>query len=192
MISKSIRCFLVLILVVGLPLLAQTGSKPATPAIQTVGTNPNPPGGHMDHKPAVGNHVKSTTTATTAATTTATTTTTTTATKKKTTHRMSGSAKTRIYNDSTRLASLLQDVQSNANVSEAMWKTVANEANALANRIYGYTSGNATARAAARDLRTHVREMRTAALAGDAPGARSHAGQALPFAYTLIDWSAPK
>jgi hypothetical protein len=94
-----------------------------------------------------------------------------------------------VYNDATRLAALLRDAQTTVSLSAASWRTIANEANALANRIYGRTAGNRTARAAARDLRTHVREMRTAALKGDAAAARDHANQALPFAYTLIDWA---
>lgn len=98
-------------------------------------------------------------------------------------------SKMRVSNDATRLASILQDVQANINVSSDAWRTVVNEANSLANRIYGNTSGNATARAAARDLRMHVREMRKAALNGDAAGARQHAREALPFAYTLDDWA---
>jgi len=99
---------------------------------------------------------------------------------------------TRVWNDATRLAALLNDAQTNANLSANTWKVIANEANALANRIYGNTAGNSQARSAAKDLRMHVREMRAAALAGDAAGAKSHASQALPFAYTLIDWSMQK
>ena len=57
MISKSIRCLAVLICVIAFPLWAasqQQTETTATAAIQTVGTNPNPPGGHLDHplKPA--------------------------------------------------------------------------------------------------------------------------------------------
>lgn len=96
--------------------------------------------------------------------------------------------RTRVWNDATRLAAVLSDVQSTrANLSAATWKSTANEANMLANRIYARSGG----RAAARDLRTHVREMRAAALKGDSDGARSHAGMALPFAYQIIDWAMP-
>jgi hypothetical protein len=87
-------------------------------------------------------------------------------------------------------AALLRDVQHDVPVSPAMWRTIANEANTLANRLYARTSRSAKARRAATDLRMHVREMRAAALKGDAAGARRHAGEALPFAYRLIDWSA--
>ena len=98
-------------------------------------------------------------------------------------------SKPRVLETSTRLASLLSDVQTKSTVNEATWRVIANEANALANKVYGYTSGNSTARAAARELRMHVREMRKSALAGDAEGARKHAAEALPFAYKLIDWA---
>jgi len=96
----------------------------------------------------------------------------------------------RVHNDAARLAALLRDVQGNIPYSDATWKAIANEANTLANRVYAGTVGNKAAHAAARDLRTHVREMRSAAMKGDAAGARSHAGMALPFAYTVIDWAA--
>lgn len=98
----------------------------------------------------------------------------------------------RVFNDATRLAALLNDAQTGSNLSADTWKVIANEANALANRIYGNTAGNSVARSAARDLRMHVRQLRTAALAGDAAAAKSHASQALPYAYTLIDWSQAK
>lgn len=100
--------------------------------------------------------------------------------------------KPRVWNDATRLGALLHDVQArNITFSEAVWRTVANEANMLANRIYGNTAGDSTARAAADDLRDHVREMRTAALAGNAAEARRHAALAQPFAHRLIEWSMP-
>ncbi len=100
--------------------------------------------------------------------------------------------KARVYNDSTRLAALLNDAQTTITVSSDVWRVVANEANSLANRIYGATGGNATARAAARNAREHVRLFRQAALAGDAAGARTHATEAMTYVTKLIDWSAPK
>ena len=96
----------------------------------------------------------------------------------------------RVYNDATRLAALLHDAQSNINYGEATWRAIANEANSLANRIYAGTVGNRTAHGVAKDIRGHVREMREAALKGDAAGARSHAAQALPFDYKIIDWAS--
>ncbi|HEY3052187.1 MAG TPA: hypothetical protein VGK04_02235 [Thermoanaerobaculia bacterium] len=124
---------------------------------------------------------------------TTTTTTTTTTTKTRLRHKTTTTApvKTRVYNDATSLAALLNDAQTTVTVSADAWKTIGNEANSLANRLYGATSGNSTARAAATDARTHVREFRKAALAGDAEGARSHANMAMPFVTKLIEWSMP-
>lgn len=126
-------------------------------------------------------------------TTTTTTKTTTTKTTHKKMHRATASTATkeRVYADASRLAALLDDAQTNITVSSDVWKVVANEANSLANRLYGSTAVNATARAAARDARVHVRKFRDAALAGDAAGARTHASEAMPFVTQLIDWSAP-
>lgn len=95
---------------------------------------------------------------------------------------------TKVWNDATRLAALLSDVQHTGNFEPATWKVVANEANMLANRIYAGASGK-TAKAAAKDLRTHVRQMRDSAMGGDASGARQHANEAQPFVYQIIDWS---
>jgi hypothetical protein len=104
--------------------------------------------------------------------------------REKITHRSE-----RVWTDATRLAGLLRDVQVEVNVSESMWRTIVNEANTLANRIYANTSRSAAARSLARDLRTHVGEMRAGALRGDAAGARKHANEASAFAYRLIDWA---
>jgi hypothetical protein len=101
-------------------------------------------------------------------------------------------AKMRVGADAARLSTILHDVQTSVNLSEGTWKVIVNEANTLANRIYGHTAGNKNARRLARDLRMHVREMRKAALAGDAAGAKSHAGEALPYAHQLEDWAAGK
>jgi len=96
----------------------------------------------------------------------------------------------RAYNDATRLASLLHDVNSSANVtmSDTTWRTISNEANTLANRVYANTNG--TTRTAARDARMHVREMRASAIKGDANGARQHAALAMPFVHTVINATA--
>jgi hypothetical protein len=98
--------------------------------------------------------------------------------------------KARVHDYSTRLASLLSDAQSKATLTPATWKAIANEANALANKLYASAAVNAKARGLARDARAHVREMHKAAMKGDAEGAKAHAGMALPFVYQLIDWSA--
>ncbi|HSP35000.1 MAG TPA: hypothetical protein VLU46_11840 [Thermoanaerobaculia bacterium] len=103
----------------------------------------------------------------------------------------SPSSKTGVYNDATRLAALLQDAQATSNVDASVWKVVANEANSLANRLYGATGGNSTARKAATSARTHVRQFRDAAMSGDAAGARTHASEAMQYVTQLIDWSMP-
>src|SRR5215212_3186732 len=97
--------------------------------------------------------------------------------------------KARVHDYSTRLAALLADTQGKATIGPAGWKAIANEANALANKLYAASSVNAKARGLARDARAHVREMHKAAMKGDADGARAHAAMALPFVYPLIDWS---
>lgn len=99
--------------------------------------------------------------------------------------RMVNTTKTRIQNDATRLAALLADTQGTATLSPASWKAIANEANALANRLVATTAGNKSLRKTAVDARAHVREMHSAAMKGDAAGAKAHAGMALPFVYQL-------
>ena len=99
-------------------------------------------------------------------------------------------SKPRVHDYSTRLAALLSDTQGSANISPAGWKAIANEANALANKLYAATHVNKTARGLARDARAHVREMHKAAMKGDAAGAKAHAAMAMPFVHKLIDWSS--
>ena len=101
-----------------------------------------------------------------------------------------GARNPRVWLDATRIGALLRDLQTEVTLSPALWRTIGNEANTLANRLYARTSRNAEARRAATSLRVHVRELRAAALRGDAAGARRHAAEALPFAYALIEWSA--
>ncbi len=94
------------------------------------------------------------------------------------------------YDYATRLAALLADTQGKATLSADAWKKVGNEGNALANKLYASTSGKN--RTAAKEARTHVREMRAAAMKGDADGAKMHAGMALPYVYQIIEATAPK
>jgi len=104
---------------------------------------------------------------------------------------MRGTSRERVWNDSSRLAALLSDAQKTINFDSNTWRVVANEANMLSNRIYANASSK-TARNAAKELRMHVRQFRDAAMNGDATSARTHASEALPFAYQLIDWSGAK
>ena len=169
----------------------------ATAAIETMGTNPNPPGQAkggstaMKHKRTRNDASQSTTTAPGTMTNSSSGTSAGGGMHHKSTRSHSGSSKGSVWNDTTRLEALLTDAQTNVNVDGNSWKRVGNEANALAERIYAHASGNPTARSAARDLRTHVRELRGAAMKGDAAGVRTHAGLALPYAYKLVDWSTP-
>lgn len=168
------RCLMIASVAAALPLFAQT------PANETMGINPA---------------AKNPTTGTQSSVITSTTTTT--HTRSMAHHRIhaiskSSSSSQAVWTDATRLAALLSDSQGKVAINAAAWKVVANEANTLANRLVARSGGNATARKAASQVRTHVREMRTAAMAGDADGARTHAGMALPFVYQLIEWSAPK
>ena len=80
--------------------------------------------------------------------------------------------------DLSRLEAILLDAQNDkVTISADAWRVSGNEAVTLANRIKGGS--------AAKNLRMHVREMRDAALKGDAAGARTHASEALPFAEQL-------
>ena len=84
-------------------------------------------------------------------------------------------------NDVSRLQAILLDAQdTKVTFSADAWRITGNEAASLANRIAANSK-----QSAARDLRTHVRQMRDAALKGDADGARAQAGMALPFANQL-------
>lgn len=94
-----------------------------------------------------------------------------------------------VWTDATRLAALLHDLRTEVNISESLWRTIANEANTLANRIHGRTARARSARALATEVRTHVRALRQSALRGDAPSARRHASEAMPSLYQLIDWA---
>lgn len=96
-----------------------------------------------------------------------------------------------VYAHATKLATILQDAQTSANITSPAWKSVANEAHYLTNMLMSDT-GVHDAHELARDARTHVRLMRTAAGNGDAATARAEAKAALEPVTKLIDWSAPK
>jgi hypothetical protein len=163
MLKKTLISLLILASVLVLPIVAQTPPAPA--ANQTMGTNP-----------------AATTTTVTKKTTTTT----------KTVHRKTMRAVHHggAYDDASRLAALLADTQGKAMLSPASWKAIANEGNALANKLYAATSGKN--RTAAKEARTHVRLMHAAAMKGDADGAKSHAAMALPYVYKIIEATAPK
>lgn len=97
----------------------------------------------------------------------------------------------RVTNDVNRLEAILLSVRSDATISADAWRRIGNEANVLAYRIYANTAAT-EGRSIAADLRKHVREMRTAAMNGNAAEARAHAAMALPFAYRLDDWASKR
>lgn len=171
MLLKSLRCVLILAGAAALPLYGQT-----PPANETMPTNPSTSTTTTATKPVHGKKAKAD------ATTTTTTTTASTSTKTKTMpakhHRvrhtgMSGSQ----HAYAERLAALLTDVQDKASLTPASWKSISGEAWRLASRLRGKDGAEA---------RKHVREMREAAMKGDADGARSHASMALPYVMKLI------
>ena len=95
-----------------------------------------------------------------------------------------------MYDDATRLASLLADTQDKASISPAAWKTIANEATTYTGRMYLHRTPKTSDDV--KNARKHVLEMHDAALKGDADGARMHAGLALPYVYKVIEATTPK
>ncbi len=171
-ISKSVSWLVALGTLAIAPVAILQAQSTATAATQTVGLNPNA------SNPAATTGDKTTAPATTPAA------------KPHHKHAAGGSKKTTLA-DATRLGTLLEDVQTNATLPAATWTSVSREADALADRIYSKTGGHGKAHEAAKDLRTHVREMRAAAKSGDAAGAKTHASEALPFANQIADWATP-
>ena len=95
-----------------------------------------------------------------------------------------------LNSDATRLAGLLADTQDKATISAAAWKSIANEATTYAGRLYLHRTPKISDDVKA--ARRHVLEMLDAAEKGDADGAKSHAGLALPYVYKVIDATTPK
>jgi len=95
-----------------------------------------------------------------------------------------------LYENSTRLASLLADTQDKATISADSWKRIANEALTYAGRLY--LNRTPKTDTDVKEARKHCLEMHTAALKGDADGAKSHAARALPYVYKVIEATGPK
>ncbi len=170
------------------PLFAQSTTTQQNPPA----TSTAPVSGHgrgtMEHPTATNNDTQSQAASARQEQTGTTTRSTTQSTRRVTSTRARGTAASRtarVSDDATRLAALLHDLDSHPNVTinEATWRTIANEANTLANRIYANTSG--TARTTATELRRHVRGMHASALRGDAAEARRHASMALPVVHRV-------
>lgn len=98
----------------------------------------------------------------------------------------------RVERDVHRLESLLAGVKTSAKLSDKSWKSVSNEADILANRIYGNVKsfkGEKRALRTAEDLRKQVRSMKKEAHQGDYKQTRRHAERALGLAYRLDEWA---
>lgn len=98
----------------------------------------------------------------------------------------------RVERDVHRLESLLAGVKTSAKLSDKSWKSVSNEADMLANRIYSNVKaakGEKRALRTAEDLRTQIRNMKKEAHQGDYKQTRRHAERALGLAYRLDEWA---
>jgi hypothetical protein len=98
----------------------------------------------------------------------------------------------RVERDIQRLESLLAGVKTSAKLSEKAWKSVANEADVLAARIYANVKSATTEKNALRtaeQLRTHIQNMKREALQGDYRSTRRHAAKALNAASRLDEWA---
>ena len=98
----------------------------------------------------------------------------------------------RVEKDVQRLESLLANVKTSANLSAKSWKSAANEANALADRIYANVksaTGQKDTVRAAEQLRTHVQNMKKEAYKGDYRQTKRHADRALSVAAHLDEWA---
>jgi hypothetical protein len=98
----------------------------------------------------------------------------------------------RIERDVHRLESLLAGAKTSVKLSDKSWKSMANEADTLANRIHANVkSANAEKNAlrTAEDLRDQVKRMKQQAHEGDYKQTRRHAQRALALAYRLDEWA---
>jgi hypothetical protein len=98
----------------------------------------------------------------------------------------------RVERDLQRLESLLASTKTSANLSRKAWKSVANEASALASRIHANVKSATTEQKALRaadELRGHVQRMKKDADQGDYRNTRRHAARALTVATRLDQWA---
>src|SRR6476659_8759204 len=99
----------------------------------------------------------------------------------------------RVGRDVQRLESILANVKTSAKLSDKSWKSAANEANELANRIYTNVKSATTEKSAVRaaeQLRTHVQNMKKEAEQRDYRSTRRHAERALSVAAQLDEWAS--
>lgn len=98
----------------------------------------------------------------------------------------------RVGRDVQRLESILANVKTSAKLSDKSWKSFANEADMLANRIYANVKSATTEKSpihAAEQLRTHVQNMKKEAAKRDYRSTRRHAERALSVAAQLDEWA---
>ena len=99
----------------------------------------------------------------------------------------------RVGRDVHRLESILANVKTSAKLSDKSWKSFANEADVLANRIYTHVKSATTEKNpihAAEQLRTHVQNMKKEAAKRDYRSTRRHAERALSVAAQLDEWAS--
>ncbi len=99
----------------------------------------------------------------------------------------------RVGRDVHRLESILANVKTSAKLSDKSWKSVAKEADMLANRIYTNVKSATTDKTplhAAEQLRTHVQNMKKEAEQRDYRSTRRHADRALSVAAQLDEWAS--
>jgi hypothetical protein len=98
----------------------------------------------------------------------------------------------RVGRDVHRLESILANVKTSSKLSDKSWKSFANEADVLANRIYANVKSATTEKSpihAAEQLRTHVQNMKKEAEKRDYRNTRRHAERALSVAAQLDEWA---
>jgi hypothetical protein len=99
----------------------------------------------------------------------------------------------RVGRDVQRLESILANLKTSAKLSDKSWKSFANEADVLANRIYTHVKSATTEKNpihAAEQLRTHVQNMKKEAARRDYRSTRRHAERALSVAAQLDEWAS--
>lgn len=98
----------------------------------------------------------------------------------------------RVEKDVQRLESLLAGAKTSAKLSDKSWKSMANEAEMLAGRIYSNLKSATVEKDALRtaeQLRTHVQNMKKEAFKRDYRNTKRHAARALAAASRLDEWA---
>jgi len=97
-----------------------------------------------------------------------------------------GDRRDRIAEDASRLAAELHDLQyERVRFEPGVWRSSANEAMALANRLYDEAGG----RPEANEIRLRIRRLRSEVGRGDYDDARRIAADTMPFVHRLSEWA---